>query len=225
MILTDEVRVEALEDQVDLLETLWEFDGHLCERSCVDGDGEVEVYYVFNTELYEKFGQVWALREGQNYNIYFQFLFLFVLEQLSELRNILIDDLPILTLNAQMPIFEVVTWQVQHAAPMIPHVLEHIFSEGVKASINYFLKVYEAGLQVVAEFVDVTRESRHHVIAAIRFLLHQGECLGKDENVRGIEPDFIEDQVENGRTLCYVLKIFDFLTDFQSLINEIFCFE
>ena len=58
MILTDEVRVEALEDQVDLLETLWEFDGHLCERSCVDGYGEVEVYYVFNTELYEKFGQV-----------------------------------------------------------------------------------------------------------------------------------------------------------------------
>ena len=148
-----------------------------------------------------------------------------MLEQLSELSNILIDDLSIFALNAQMPILEVVTRQVQHAAPMIPHVLEHIFCECVKPGINDFLKVDEAGLEVVAEIVDVTRESRHHVIAAIRLLLHQGESLGKDENVRGIEPDLIEDLVENGRTLRHVLNILDFLTDFQSLLNEIFSFE
>jgi hypothetical protein len=108
---------------------------------------------------------------------------------------------------------------------MISNILEHIFSEGVKSGINYFSEVDEAGLQVVAEFVDVPRESRHHAISAIWVFLNQRESLGKDENIRGIEPDLIEDLVENGRALCHVLNILDFLTDFQSLLNEIFCFE
>lgn len=124
-----------------------------------------------------------------------------------------------------MPILEVVTRQVKYAAPMISHILEHIFSEGVKAGINYFSEVDEAGLQVVAEFVDVPRESRYHPIGAIWVLLNQGESLCKDENIRGIEPDLIEDLVENGRTLRHVLNILDFLTDFQGMLNEIFGFE
>lgn len=148
-----------------------------------------------------------------------------MLEQLSELNNVLIDDLSVLTLNAQMPIFEVVTRQMQYAAPMISHILEQIFCEGVKAGINDFLEVGEARLQVVAEIVDMPRESRHHAISAIGVLFHQGESLGKDENVRGIEPDLIEDLVENCRALRHVLYILDFLTDFQSLLNEIFGIE
>ena len=58
MVLADEVRIKALKDQVDLLETLRKLDGHLCEGGCVDGDRKVEVHDVFNTELNEKFGQV-----------------------------------------------------------------------------------------------------------------------------------------------------------------------
>lgn len=108
---------------------------------------------------------------------------------------------------------------------MISHILEHIFSEGVKAGIYDFLKVDEARFQVVAEFINVTRERRNHVIAAICLLLHQGESFGKNENVRSIEPNLVKDLVENGRTLRHVLNILNFLTDFQSLINEIFCFE